>query len=207
MLLIHSDPDGSLTEAKGEVDTLQQELGGQLEIRRVDPEEATNAKLNDVLMSESFDFIHYAGHAYFNVESPIDSGLSLKDALLTADKIQRLNRGGSLVFLNACESGTVAKATQAQQVSYLLHKPEPVVGLASAFIYTGALGCVGSIWPVYDEPAAQLAVKFYRNVLSGEPTGEALRRAREEIREDYPEEITWAAYVLYGDPTFRLTET
>lgn len=207
MLLIHSDPDGSLTEAKSEVDLLQQELGGQLKITRVDPEEATNANVNDILLSESFDFLHYAGHAYFNVESPIESGLSLKDTTLTADKIQRLNRGGSLVFLNACESGTVAKATQAQQVSYLLHKPEPVVGLASAFVYTGALGCVGSIWPVYDQPAAELAVKFYRNVLSGEPTGEALRKARSEIREEYPDEITWAAYVLYGDPTFRLTET
>jgi hypothetical protein len=207
MLLIHSDPDGTLTEAKSEVDMLQQELGGQLLITRVDPDEATNANLNDILMSQSFDFFHYAGHAYFNVESPIESGLSLKDTILTADKIQRLNRGGSLVFLNACESGTVAKATQAQQVSYLLHKPEPVVGLASAFVYTGALGCVGSIWPVYDQPAAELAVKFYRNVLSGEPTGEALRRARSEIRDQYPEEITWAAYVLYGDPTFRLVET
>jgi CHAT domain-containing protein len=50
-------------------------------------------------------------------------------------------------------------------------------------------------------------VKFYRYVLSGEPTGEALRLARMEIRQSYPDEITWAAYVLYGDPTFRLTET
>jgi CHAT domain-containing protein len=60
------------------------------------------------------------------------------------------------------------------------------------------------MWPVYDKPARELAVLFYKSVLEGEPTGEALRRAREDVRKDYPEEITWAAYVLYGDPTFRL---
>jgi hypothetical protein len=43
--------------------------------------------------------------------------------------------------------------------------------------------------------------------VSGEPTGEALRMARADIRATYPRETTWAGYVLYGDPTFRLTET
>ena len=111
-------------------------------------------------MGQSFDFIHYAGHAHFVAKSPGESGLKLKDTVLTADKIRRLNKGWSLVFLNAGESGAVANSTQAQQVSYLLHNPKPVVGLASAFVYTGALGCVGSIWLIYDKPAAELAVKF-----------------------------------------------
>ena len=39
--------------------------------------------------------------------------------------------------------------------------------------------------------------------VSGEPTGEALRMARTDIRATYPRETTWAGYVLYGDPTFR----
>jgi CHAT domain len=205
MLLIHSDPDHTLTKAAEEVDTIARELKDELEFVRVGPEEATNARIND-LLNQSFDFIHYAGHAYFDKNLPNESGLQLKDSRLTAQKVRLVNKGGSLVFLNACESGTVAQESQAQTVSYLLNKPEAVVGLASAFVYSGALGCVGSLWPVYDAPAAELAVKFYRYVLAGEPTGEALRRARAEIRQAYPDEITWAAYVLYGDPTFRLTE-
>nr|MCU0625996.1 CHAT domain-containing protein [Gemmatimonadaceae bacterium] len=158
-------------------------------------------------MGPPFDFIHYAGHAHFDKQRPQLSGLQLRDAVLTADKIRRLNKGGALIFLNACESGTVARADDAPTVSYLLTAPEPVVGLASAFVYSGALGCVGSLWPVYDEPAAQIAVRFYQEVLAGEPTGEALRKAREHVRASFPREITWAAYVLYGDPTFRLTES
>ena len=206
MLLIHSDPDGNLPAAAREVDTIAQELQDEVEFERVQPADATNAHLNNVLMGESFDFIHYAGHAYFDRNEPNRSGLQLKDSRLTADKIRRLSKGGSLVFLNACESGTVARENEPQKVSYLLNNPEPVVGLASAFVYSGAIGCVGALWPVYDKPAAELAVHFYKNVLRGEPTGEALRLARANVRVSYPREITWAGYVLYGDPTFRLTE-
>ncbi len=207
MLLIHSDPKGDLPAAAREADAIANALSDELEIDRVDPDRATNANLNDILMGTPFDFLHYAGHAYFDKKDPNLSGLQLKDGLLTAEKIRRLNKGGSLVFLNACESGTVARDSEAQQVSYLLTNPEPVVGLASAFVYSGALGCVGSLWPVYDRPAAELAVKFYEHVLLGEPTGEALRKARNDIRAAYPREVTWAGYVLYGDPTFRITET
>ena len=207
MLLIHSDPEGNLPAAGREVETIARQLAGDLEFERVDPDRATNANLNEILMKQSFDFIHYAGHAYFDKDNPIESGLQLKDSRLTARKIRLLSKGGSLVFLNACESGTVASDSQPQQVSYLLRNPEPVVGLASAFVYSGALGCIGSLWPVYDQPAADLAVSFYRHVLAGEPTGEALRLARSEIRAAHPREITWAAYVLYGDPTYRLTES
>jgi hypothetical protein len=207
MLLIYSDPDGNLPAAQVEVDTIQKSLEGQIEFERVDPANATNANINRILMGQSFDFIHYAGHAYFDKVAAGRSGLKLNDTVLTANKIRLLSRGGSLVFLNACESGTVARKEDPQQVSYLLRTPEPVVGLASAFVYSGALGCVGSLWPVYDKPAAELAVNFYRYVLAGEPTGEALRQARADIRGAYPREVTWASYVLYGDPTFRLTET
>lgn len=207
MLLVHSDPEGNLPAAAAEIDTIANALAGQVELVRVDPPDATNAKLNAILMGRPFDFLHYAGHAYFDNESPDQSGLQLKDGRLTAEKIRLLSKGGSLVFLNACESGMVARDDAPQTVSYLLTNPKPVVGLASAFVYSGALGCVGSLWPIYDKPAADLAVNFYRNILAGEPTGEALRRARAHIRDAYPREITWASYVLYGDPTFRLTES
>jgi hypothetical protein len=214
MLLIHSDPSGNLPAAAVEVETianamaaLADRLGGPLEIVRLGPSDANNTRLNQVLMEEPpFDFIHFAGHASFDPKQPGQSGLVLKDSVLTADKIRRLNQGGSLVFLNACESGAVARDSDAQQVSYLLQNPDLVVGLASAFVYSGTLGCVGSLWPVYDPAAAALAVKFYTFVLEGDPSGEALRRARVEIRREFPQGTTWAGYVLYGDPTYRLTE-
>ncbi|WP_442777286.1 CHAT domain-containing protein [Sphaerotilus montanus] len=203
MLLIHSDPDGNLPAAAAEVQDIAAALAPHLEITKLEPDQATNARLNQVLSGPPFDFVHYAGHAVFDTTNPSLSGLQLKDVLLTAEKIQRLNRGGALVFLNACESGTAGLTAPGPD---LFSRPEPVLGLASAFIYSGALGCVGSLWPVLDRTAAKLAVRFYQLVLEGEPTGEALRQARADARHDDPTGVTWAGYVLYGSPTFRLTE-
>lgn len=208
MLLIHSDPDGTLPWATEEVDTIEKQLGPLLDIVRLNPPDATNSQLNRALSGDAvFDFIHFTGHAHFDDSDPSRSGLRLMDSLLDAGKIRSLNRGGSLVFLNACESGSVAGAGAPPRTSYLVSRHDPFVGIASAFIYSGALGCVGSLWPVYDRAASQLAVNFYRFVLDGDPSGEALRRARAETRQAFPAGTTWAAYVLYGDPTFRLTES
>jgi CHAT domain-containing protein len=129
--------------------------------------------------------------------------LILKDEeIFFAQKIRRILEGKPLVFLNACESGRTANEENAQEVKQYLQKPAE--GLAASFIYGGAIGCIGSLWPVYDEPAAQFAIQLYNKVLEGYMIGEAMRLVRRKIREDYKNQITWASFVLYGDPTFRL---
>jgi hypothetical protein len=35
--------------------------------------------------------------------------------------------------------------------------------------------------------------------------GEAMRLARREVKQAHKDQITWAAFVLYGDATFKLT--
>ena len=63
-----------------------------------------------------------------------------------------------------------------------------------------------ALWPVYDRPAAEFAIEFYNRVLEGHMIGEAMRQARRVIRDRHPGQITWASFVLYGDPTFRLVD-
>ena len=118
-----------------------------------------------------------------------------------AQKIGRLLEGRPLVFLNACQSARAANEPTPNGFTYL---QKPAEGLASSFIYGGALGCIGSLWPIFDEPAAQFAVAFYNEVLKGTMIGEAMRRARNKIKEQHPDSLTWAAFVLYGDPTSGL---
>lgn len=118
-----------------------------------------------------------------------------------AQKIRRLTEGRPLVFLNACQSGRTANEDQPSRTDYLL---EPAEGLASAFLYGGALACIGSLWPIYDKPAAEFALEFYRKALEGYMLGEAMRLARVEIKRQHPDQVTWAAFALYGDATFRL---
>jgi hypothetical protein len=209
-LLMWSDPGDTLRFVRNEIksiaEALKSEPGTEVEVM----EGVTGRDLNTLLLnSDRYDVIHYAGHAYFDEANPDQSALlvhsdgsarkSGKSERFFAQKIGRLVKGQPLVFLNACETGSVAPESQEL---YTLRTPAG--GLASAFVYAGALGCVGSLWPVQDECAADFAIAFYRQLLDGETLGEAMRRARVHIRVTYPNSPTWATFMLYGDPTFRL---
>ena len=209
-LLVYADPDGNLPAAGREVVRIRDELqtrwsrpGEEIKIDLLDREQATGKEMNKALLSGSYDVIHFAGHAYFDDDDPDKSGFVLQGKeIFLSQKIQRFVEGQPLVFLNACQTGRTANEENPQSVGEYFWKPAE--GLASAFLYGGALGCVGSLWPVYDEPAAEFAVEFYNQVLEGQMIGEAMRRTRRSIKEKHPDSITWASFVLYGDPTFRL---
>ena len=205
-LLVYADPHGNLGRARIEVESIERALKDKwqerIEVQSLMASEATGRAMNDALRGGGFDVIHYAGHAAFEREEPELSGLVLhNEEPFFAQKIQSLLEGQPLVFLNACESSRTANEPDAQTTDYLA---EPAEGLASAFIYGGALGCIGTLWPVYDQGAADFAVEFYNRLLEGNRVGEALRLARKEIRSQRPDEVTWASYILYGDPTFQL---
>jgi hypothetical protein len=209
-LLVYADPDDNLPAAGREVRRIRDELqerwkrpGEEIKIDLLDRDKATGKEMNQALLSGSYDVIHFAGHAYFDNDDPDKSGFVLKEKeIFLSQKIQRFVEGQPLVFLNACQTGVTANETNPQSVGEYFWKPAE--GLASAFLYGGALGCVGSLWPVYDEPAAEFAVEFYNQVLEGQMIGEAMRRTRRSIKTKHPDSITWASFVLYGDPTFRL---
>ena len=207
--LLIADPTGDLPGARHEINLLQawltREWAEQIEIEVLEGAAATGRMLNQALRSDRYDVIHYSGHAFFDQNDPDLSGLLLHNReIYFAQKIRRLLEGRPLVFLNACQSGLAANEAQEAKADRSFNLQKPAEGLASSFIYGGALGCIGSLWPIYDEPSARFAIQFYQYVLEGHMIGEAMRLARIEIKKKDP--ITWAAFVLYGDPTFRLVE-
>jgi tetratricopeptide (TPR) repeat protein len=63
---------------------------------------------------------------------------------------------------------------------------------------------VGSLRAVPGSAGFQLAHEFYRQLATGQSIGLAVREARREAaRRHGKTELTWASYVLYGDPTAR----
>lgn len=206
--LLIADPTGDLPAARREIvllkEWLAREWAEQIEVEELAGAAATGRVLNQALRSDKYDVIHYSGHAFFDQNDPDLSGLLLyQREIFFAQKIRRLLEGRPLVFLNACQSALAANE-QAEKDERSFNLQKPAEGLASSFIYGGALGCIGSLWPIYDEPSARFAIQFYQSVLEGHMIGEAMRLARLEIKKKDP--ITWAAFVLYGDPTFRLVE-
>jgi CHAT domain-containing protein len=79
-------------------------------------------------------------------------------------------------------------------------------GLAGAFIAAGVDLYMGSIVKVGDESACDFALNFYRNLFGGRNTiGMALRLARSDLLKTRSwNDPTWASYVLYGSPDFRV---
>lgn len=208
-LLIHSNPGPgggllALPEAEREIAAVHKALldgwGDRIDVRVLDAHEVTGKNVNRILREGAFDVIHYAGHAYADADQGDLSGLLLKDGeVFYAQKVRRLLEGRPLVFLNACQTGAVGADR--------LGAYAQAEGLASAFIYGGAVACIGSLWPIGDAPAAAFATAFYRHVLEGNMIGEAVRLARCETLRGCGSEgdATWASFVLYGNPTQRHT--
>jgi hypothetical protein len=164
----------------------------------------SGAQFRRMLLAGSYDIVHYAGHAAFDVARPDQSGLLLDDGeVCFAQKIQRLLQGHPLVFLNACETARLTEPEERRPPEGT-YEGDPREGLASAFVYGGALACIGAMWPVSDTVAADFAVAFYGHVLDGQPLGRAMLQARTHTAEAFPDDPSWAAFVLYGDPSFQL---
>ncbi|MGB1251895.1 MAG: CHAT domain-containing protein [Candidatus Promineifilaceae bacterium] len=210
-LLIYADPEKNLPLARKEI--LQIEAGlraawkNNIDIDVLGIENrSTGAELNRALLEENYDVIHYAGHARFNVEDSDLSSLLLDDSEFFAQKLRRLMKGRPLVFLNACESGQTANAESIQRTSYHHRGRGMAEGLAAATIYGGAVGCIGPLWPVYDDAAAAFAIEFYNQVIEGHMIGKAMQLARHHVKTQFKNQITWASFVLYGNPTYKLVD-
>jgi hypothetical protein len=208
-LVVYADPNQNIPEAKKEVESIASALRTKWKDRIVvdawtKPEEVTGDRFNDALLDGRYDVNHYAGHASFNPDHPELSGLLLTDGeVLFAQKLRRLLSGQPLIFLNACESGRVANEQDMPETNYM---GKPAEGLASALLDGGAVACIGALWPVYDDAAADFAISFYNLLLQGHVIGEALRQARVESRKQHGQSATWASFALYGDPTVPLAE-
>jgi ribosomal protein L40E len=201
--LLIGNPTGDLPATEEEVKSIARRLSKQqAEVEMWLGDEVTGLKLHRALASGRYDVIHYSGHAYFNLQNPDESGLLLAGQnVFIAQTIQRTLRGRPLILLNACESGR--EMMQDGEVSYTASETE---GLASSFIRGGALGILGTLWPIFDEGAAEFAATFYDGLLSRKALGEAVRLARLTLRESHPHDVTWASFVLYGDPTLTVLE-
>lgn len=93
-----------------------------------------------------------------------------------------------VVVLSACET-----------FSGPLYRGEGVVGLARAFLMSGATTVVATQWPV-GPPNVELMRAFYREVARGTEMGPALSRAKREMRNraGTAHPLFWAGTILIG---------
>ena len=111
-----------------------------------------------------------------------------EDYLLTMQNISKVKLRAKLVVLSCCHS---AKG----QIS-----AEGVVGIARAFLGSGARSVLAALWAIDDEATEHFMTHFYENLVHGESASESLQQAMKWMRENGFSKVSqWAPFVLLGD--------
>ena len=188
-------PEGSLHEAAAEVEAMR---------RLLDPGQAPGAviseltPLTDLIGSGKFGLLHFACH---NTYEPV-GGSSIRlgrvrftPTLLEVAAIQKaLQASAPTVFINACRSAGLAATYNRLD------------GWASKFLEAGAAAFIGSLWAVSDGASREFAEELYRRLKRGSTLGDAVMAARQAAAST-PDDPTWLAYTVYGDPRATISQS
>ena len=77
---------------------------------------------------------------------------------------------------------------------------EGVVGIARAFLGSGARSVLVALWAIQDEATHHFMSRFYENLVRGESASESLQQAMKWMRENgFSKMSQWAPFMLIGD--------
>ena len=146
-------------------------------------------------MISSVSLIHIAAHG--NAERgeialtprrPTDGYPQEENYLLTMSDISKVQLRAKLVVLSCCHSAC-------GQI-----KSEGVVGIARAFLGSGARSVLVALWALPDESTELFMRCFYKHLALGDSASDCLHQAMKWMRNNgYPNVRDWAPFVLIGD--------
>ena len=200
--LIVGEPDVSRVYYNGSVEKLcplpcarkEAEMIGRL--IGAQPLLGEHATKQAVLQSiHSVSLIHFAAHG--NAErgeialAPSRSTYRIpqkQEYLLTMAEISQVRLRAKLVVLSCCHSAR-------GQI-----KSEGVVGIARAFLGSGARSVLVALWALEDKATEQFMSRFYEHLVRGESASESLHQAMKWMRGNgYSDVGQWAPFMLIGD--------
>ena len=200
--LIVGEPDVSRVYYKGSVEKLCPLPGARKEAEMIgrligaQPLLGEHATKQAVLQSiHSVSLIHFAAHG--NAErgeialAPSRSTYRIpqeQEYLLTMAEISQVRLRAKLVVLSCCHSAR-------GQI-----RSEGVVGIARAFLGSGARSVLVALWALQDEATEQFMSRFYEHLARGESASESLHQAMKWMRGNgYSDVGQWAPFMLIGD--------
>ena len=200
--LIVGDPDVGRVRYKGRKTTLSRlpcarnevaMIGRLLGVQPLIGQYATKQAVLEKL--HSVGLVHFAAHG--NAErgeialSPIRSANRIpkeEDYLLTIPDVAKVQLRAKLVVLSCCHSAR-------GQI-----KTEGVIGIARAFLGSGARSVLVALWAISDVATEQLMCRFYEHLVRGESASESLHRTMKWMRDNgFAKVSNWAPFLLIGD--------
>ena len=145
----------------------------------------------------SVSLIHISAHGYpdrgeiaLSPEqlSPLPPFPREEDYLLTMADISKTRLRAKLVVLSCCHSARGQIRT------------EGVIGIARAFLGSGARSVLAARWALDDTATEQFMTCFYKHLFRGESASESLHKARKWMRNNGFDKVSqWAPFMIMGD--------
>ena len=146
----------------------------------------------------SVSLIHFAAHGDAErgeiALSPVPTSNSgnatqpKEDYMSTMADVSRVKVRAKLVVLSCCHSGSGEI------------RAEGVIGIARAFLGSGARSVLVALWAISDKATEQLMSRFYKHLVEGESASESLHQAMRWMRKNGLSEVSeWASFTLIGD--------
>ena len=167
-----------------------------LNTRPLTGREATKAEV--IKRMSSVGLIHIAAHGNKHTGeiclSPNPGWTSKfpqkKDFILKMSDVLAANLRARLVVLSCCHSGRGR-----------ILKGEGVVGIARAFLASGARSVLISLWAIDDEATMVFMKSFYQHLKEGKTASVAVHQTMKSLRESekFSEMRYWAPFQLLGD--------
>ena len=200
--LIVGDPDVGLVRYRGkkkrisrlpcaenEAEMIGRLLGVQPLLGKQATKQAVLERINSVSL------IHFAAHGdaergeiALSPSRPTNRTPKEEEYLLTMSDISRVQLRAKLVVLSCCHGG------QGQI------RVEGVVGIARAFLGSGARSVLVALWALEDSATEQFMGRFYEHLVRGESASESLHEAIKWMRANgYSKVSQWAPFMLIGD--------
>ena len=179
----------SLPFARKEAEMVGRLLGVQPLLGLQATKQAVLQRINSVSL------IHFAAHGNEDkgeiILVPVRTGSRLPretDCLLTVGDISQVQLRAKLVVLSCCHSAR-------GQI-----KVEGVIGMARAFLGSGARSVLVALWALEDSATEQLMSRFYEHLYRGVSASESLHQAMEWMRDNgFAKVSEWAPFMLIGD--------
>ena len=195
-VLIVGDPDVSYVSEFSQLSFARKEAKMIAEWLGVQPLLGCQATKQAVLEAmHSASLIHFAAHGdaergeiVLAPVRPVNRTLHQDDFVLTTADVSEVKLTAKLVVLSCCHS------------AHGHIRAEGVVGIARAFLGSGARSVLVALWAIEDEATEQFMGRFYEHLVRGESASESLHQAMKWMRENgFPEVWKWAPFMLIGD--------
>ncbi|MZD05945.1 CHAT domain-containing protein [Streptomyces sp. SID5785] len=200
--LVVGDTLGDLAPARKETELISAWLTEQgVECTVLTGADATLVRVVGELADKAapYDLFHYSGHVSAERGA---AGLLVHDRkCIDLDALRPLARRGAppIVLINGCASASPTLDAP----SRALAEAAQTMNACMSFMVMGAKTVVGTRTPVRDASALRFAEAFYGELGEQAEAGVAVRGARAALAGDG--DGTWASFVLYGDPSVRIT--